>query len=81
MLWDSDTLVRSNGFYNWLTKDSTYFLLIVYIKIFIKTDTLFNVLQIKIVDISYCIDRINATINLLEVLSKNLEDLHVKFEE
>jgi hypothetical protein len=40
LLWDPDTLVRSNGLYDWLTKDSTYFFLMVYNKIFIKTYTL-----------------------------------------
>ncbi|XP_014785651.1 uncharacterized protein LOC106867105, partial [Octopus bimaculoides] len=65
-LWDPDTLVRSNGFYEWLTKDSTYFFLIVYNEIFIKTGTLFNVLQTKMIDISFCIESINGTMNLLE---------------
>ncbi|XP_032882331.1 uncharacterized protein LOC116976613 [Amblyraja radiata] len=30
LLWDPETLVRSNGCYAWITKDSTYFLLMVY---------------------------------------------------
>ena len=81
MLWDPDTLVRSNGFYEWLTNDTTYFLLMVYNEIFIKTDTLFNVLQTKIIDIPYCIERVNGTINLLEDQRNKFEDLYVKFEE
>ena len=81
VLWDPDTLVRSNGFYAWLTKDSTYYFLMVYNEILIKTDTLFNVLQTKMIDIPYCIERINGTINLLEDLHKNFEELYVKFEE
>ncbi|XP_076035906.1 uncharacterized protein LOC143021925 isoform X3 [Oratosquilla oratoria] len=81
LLSDPDTLVRSSGFYDWLTKDSTYFFLMVYNEIFIKTDTLFDVLQTKIIDVPYYIERINGTINLLEDLQKNFEYLYVKFEE
>lgn len=73
VLWDPDTLVRSNGFYEGLTKDSKYYFLMVYNEIFIKTDTLFGVLQIKMIDIPYCIKKINETINLLEDLYKNFE--------
>lgn len=46
-LCDTDTLVRSNGFYEWLIKDSTYYYLMVYNEIFIKTDTLFHVYKPK----------------------------------
>ena len=53
----------------------------VYNDIFIKTESLFNVLQTKMVDISYCIERINGTIKLFEDLHENFEDLYVKFEE
>ena len=81
LLWDSDTLVRSNWFYNWLTEDSTYFLLMVYDEIFIKTDTLFNILQTKMMDIPYCIGRINETMHLLEDLRKNFDDMNENFEE
>ncbi|XP_076034499.1 zinc finger MYM-type protein 1-like [Oratosquilla oratoria] len=80
-LWDSDTLVRSNGFYDWLTKDSTYFLVVVYNEIFIKTDTLCNVLQTKMTDIPYCIEKTNGTMNVLEGLYNEFEGLYVEFEE
>lgn len=51
-LSDPDTLVRSNGFYEWLTKDSIYIFLVVYKEVLFKTGALFNVLQAKMMDIS-----------------------------
>ncbi|OAF65065.1 CaBP5 [Intoshia linei] len=60
-------------------KDSTYFLLVVYNEIFVKTDTLFNVLQTKIVDISYCIEKINVTNKSLQLLRSHFDDIYENF--
>lgn len=79
-LWDSDSLVKSTGFYSWLTKVSTCFLLIVYNEIFIKTDSLFYNLQLQTTRMSDCIYRINNTVSLLEQLCNNFDDLYTKFE-
>ncbi|OAF69368.1 hypothetical protein A3Q56_02895 [Intoshia linei] len=77
--WDSNTSLVSQGFLNWLMKDSTYFLLVVCNEIFVKTDTLFNVLQTKIVDISYCIKKINETNKSLQLLRSHFDDIYENF--
>jgi len=74
--WDNEAIVLSQGFIHFLDSRQTYFLLIVFSKIFSLTDILYEVLQTKRLDILYCVKRIEETkcqlqnyrLNLFEIL-------------
>ncbi|XP_022160087.1 zinc finger MYM-type protein 1-like [Myzus persicae] len=59
--WDNEAIVLSQGFINFLDSRQTYFLLIVFSKIFSLTDILYEVLQTKRLDILYCVKKIEET--------------------
>ncbi|KAL4083837.1 hypothetical protein QTP88_029153 [Uroleucon formosanum] len=72
--WDNEAIVLSQGFINFLDSRQTYFLLIVFSKIFSLTDILYEVLQTKRLDILCCVKKIEETklqnyrLNLFEKL-------------
>ncbi|KAE9521923.1 hypothetical protein AGLY_017657 [Aphis glycines] len=59
--WDNEAIVLSQGFINLLDSRQTYFLLIVFSKIFSLTNILYEVLQTKRLDILYCVKKIEET--------------------
>lgn len=59
--WDNEAIVLSQGFINFLNSRQTYFLLIVFSKIFSLTDILYEVLQTKRLGILYCVKKIEET--------------------
>ncbi|XP_032067022.1 zinc finger MYM-type protein 1-like isoform X3 [Thamnophis elegans] len=79
--WDNDTLMMAAGYDQWLSKPSTCFLLMVYEDIFNETDTLFKVLQNKVMDIEYCLARIRDTFTALERMKLEFNSLYDRFEK
>ncbi|KAL4104452.1 hypothetical protein QTP88_019753 [Uroleucon formosanum] len=59
--WNNEAIVLSQGFINFLDSRQTYFLLIVFSKIFSLTDNLYEVLQTKRLDILCCVKKIEET--------------------
>ncbi|KAL4130820.1 hypothetical protein QTP88_008201 [Uroleucon formosanum] len=59
--WDNEAIVLSQGFINFLDSRQTYFLLIVFSKIFSLTDILYEVLKTKRLDILCCVKKIEET--------------------
>ena len=64
--WDSDTLIKSEGFLRFLNKFETIWLLEVFSKLFSYTDVLYNVLQSKMYDVLYCADKIEEFLRDLQ---------------
>ena len=64
--WDSDTLIKSEGFLRFLNKFETIWLLEVFSKLFSYTDVLYNVLQSKMYDVLYCADKIEKFLRDLQ---------------
>lgn len=56
-------------------------MLLIYNKIFIKTDQPFNILQKKLTDIKFCICEINNRIKYLEDILNNSECFYDYFED
>ena len=52
--WDSDTLIKSEGFLRFLSRFETIWLLKVFSRLFAYTDVLFNMLQSKMYVVLYC---------------------------
>lgn len=80
--WDSESILKAQGFLFFLKKFSSQFLLNIFSKIFSYTDVLFDILQTKAMDIAYCIKKVNEIIIKLQELRENdfekiLNDLNV----
>lgn len=83
--WDSESLLKAQGFLFFLKKLSSQFLLNIFSTIFSFTDVLFDILQTKAMDIAYCIKKVNEIIIKLQEVRKNdfeniLNDLNVDGE-
>ncbi|XP_034043832.1 uncharacterized protein LOC117525960 [Thalassophryne amazonica] len=79
--WDNDTLMMSAGYDRWLSEASTCFLLMAYEDIFNETNTLFRVLQNKVMDIEYCLARIRNSIAALERMRLEFGSFYDRFEK
>jgi hypothetical protein len=66
--WDSDAILKAQGLLTFLEKQQTQFLLAVFSQIFCYSDVLFNTLQTKSLDISYCAKKIKE-------FSENLQEM------
>lgn len=64
-IWNSETIVQSQGFISFLRNADTVFLLEVCSNIFTFTDTLYDILQSKTYDILYCNNKIEETTKFL----------------
>lgn len=64
--WDGDTVLKAQGFLSFLCTFNTRFLLAVFSKVFSFSDTVFNILQTKSLDIKYCAKKV-------EDLSSNIQ--------
>ena len=64
--WDSDTLLKLEGFFRFLHKFETIWLLKVFSKLFTYTDVLYNVLQSKMYDVLYCANKIEEFLRDLQ---------------
>ncbi|XP_053556369.1 zinc finger MYM-type protein 1 [Bombina bombina] len=78
--WDHETLMMSEGYYFFLNKASTCFLLMTYEAIFIQTDALVQLLQSKVMDVGFCCQRISDTMKFLENQRQEFDNLYEKFE-
>ncbi|XP_036973754.1 zinc finger MYM-type protein 1 [Acanthopagrus latus] len=79
--WDGETIAMASGFDLWLSKASTYFLLMVYDGIFNVTDALFRVLQNKAMDIGVCCARVRDTMCALSNQRDQFDSLYDRFEQ
>ncbi|XP_053567618.1 zinc finger MYM-type protein 1 [Bombina bombina] len=79
--WDNKTLMMAEGYTNFLSKASTCFLLMAYDTIFIETETLYSLLQSKVMDVEFCCRRICATMKNLEKQRQEFDTFYGKFEE
>ena len=79
--WDNDSIMKSAGFEQWLSKSNTSFLIMIYEKIFNKTDALFRVLQNKAMDIGFCCERIGDTIEYVKQQRQEFESFYRRFEQ
>ena len=64
--WDSDTLIKSEGFLRFLNKFETIWLLEVFSKLFSYMDVLYNVLQSKMYEVLYCAEKIEEFLRDLQ---------------
>lgn len=69
--WDNDTVIKAQGFLSFLQKYQTRFLLNVFSEIFSLTDVLFNILQTKSMDITYCAKKVEETTKKLEEIREH----------
>ncbi len=53
----------------------------VYDKIFSKTDVIFNILQTKIINIPFFMERMNETLHSFQEMRENFENIHENFKE
>lgn len=72
--WDTDTVVKAQGFKNFLQDFQTIILLEIFSKLFGYTDVLYNVLQSKVFDVLYCCKKIK------EVSQQLMHDKEHEFE-
>ena len=70
-IWDKETLLRAEGFKHKLHDFSFNFLLILFHRIFERTDILFSILQKKELDPTYCTSRLEE---FTEWLRSNVDD-------
>lgn len=75
--WDNVTIQVSKGFIHFLEEFNTVFLLEIFSKVFAYTDVLYDVLQNKNLDISFCNKFIHETINNIALLRSdaNFEEI------
>lgn len=66
--WTSDEVNKATGFIRFLSKVETKFLLNVFHDIFLFSDKLFDILQSKNLDISYCTHKVNDFYDFLQKL-------------
>jgi hypothetical protein len=57
--WDGQTRTSAMGYYRTLQSIDSSFLFKVFASVFPKSDSLFNILQKKMFDISFCKQKIN----------------------
>jgi hypothetical protein len=69
--WDADTVVQAQGYLYFFRQFLNIFLLEVYSRLFTHTDTLYNILQTKILDIAYCLQEINKLKNTVLEFRRN----------
>ncbi|KAL4154101.1 hypothetical protein QTP88_001934 [Uroleucon formosanum] len=69
--WDSDSILKAQGFLFFLKKFLSKFLLNIFSTIFSFTDVLFDILQTKAMDIAYCIKKVNEIIIKLQEVREN----------
>ena len=79
--WDYDSVMKAAGFERWLLKTNTCFLIIIYEKIFNKTDALFRVLQNKLMDIAFYCAKIRDTIDYVERQRQEFDSFYYRFEQ
>ena len=64
--WDSDTIVKAQGFLTFLEHFQSILLLEIFSKLFGSTDVLYNVLQSKVHDVSHCCKKIDDMLQQLQ---------------
>jgi len=69
--WDSDSILKVQGFLFFLKKFLSKFLLNIFSTIFSFTDVLFDILQTKAMDIAYCIKKVKEIIIKLQQVREN----------
>ncbi|XP_053577419.1 zinc finger MYM-type protein 1 isoform X3 [Bombina bombina] len=80
-VWDGETMMKAYGYYIFLSKALTCFLLMAYEGIFTETDALFRVLQSKIMDVEFCRGQIRKTIGFLEHQRQEFDSFYELFEQ
>jgi len=63
-----ESINGAKGFINSLKKFDFVFFMVVFKEIFNITDTLYAILQVKHLDVVYCIDQVNTSINRIKLL-------------
>lgn len=63
-----ESINGAKGFINNLKKFDFAFFFIVYKEIFNLTDTLYSILQLKHLDVAYCIEQVNSALNRIKTL-------------
>lgn len=74
-VWDSDTRMSACGFLTYMEKKEFKFLLSLFSTIFPKSDALFNILQNKSLDISYCSRKIDVFKNEIMALRLSFQKI------
>jgi len=75
-----ESINGAKGFINSLKKFNLFFFMVVYNEIFNITDTLYSILQVKHLDVVYCIDQVNTSINRIKLL-RSFESATFLFNE
>lgn len=74
--WKPDDITAAQGFIHFLSKLDTKFLLVLFNKVFFFSDVLFNILQNKHMDISYCTAKIDEFHDMLKNMRESgFEDI------
>lgn len=63
-----ESINGAKGFINSLKKFDFVFFMMIYKDIFNITDTLFSILQLKYLDVAYCVEQVNSAINKIKSL-------------
>lgn len=63
-----ESINGAKGFINSLKKFEFVFFMMIYKDIFYITDTLFSILQLKYLDVAYCVEQVNSAINKIKSL-------------
>lgn len=79
--WDTEAFITAKGYVSSLKDFDFAFLLKVFSHIFSLTDTLFNILQSKTLDVKYCIEKVKETISHLRDARNDFEETYRKVEE
>lgn len=79
--WDSDTVVSATGLLSYLSDFSFNFHLQVFHKVFSFSDILFEILQKKIFDISYCVRKIKEFLDFLQNERNNYDSFWLTLNE
>jgi hypothetical protein len=78
--WNSDAIVAAMGFSNWLSRKSTFFFVTLFSEIYGLTDSLYEILQKKSLDIVFCNQSIADTTYALEQKASHYERFHESLE-
>lgn len=72
--WENDAIFKARGFINFLQSFETVFLLQLFENIYSKTGHVYNILQTKSLDISYCLSEVTSTKQYLNDLRSSFFD-------
>jgi len=75
-----ESINRAKGFINSLKKFEFVFFMVIYKDIFNITDTLFSIIQLKYLDVAYCVEQVNSAINKIKSL-RNGQSIFFFFNE